>query len=193
MEIDLSALMKGSWSIAKILADFDGSSPVEHLSATMKAGWASAKSAAAAAALADIAMVPQQAQQQQADASAKPAPAPVDLSTVEGLRKVLIGRTAQLEVQGGEVTYRIVGVDRWTSPDAKTVHDYVKVEDEGMFRDDRKGPKSIHIVRSGNSRGLRVTTALGEARYFEGSFCNSNAKKGRARDLVEALLDVEVS
>ncbi len=69
MEIDLSALMKGSWSIAKILADFDGSSPLEHLPRTMKAGWASALAAANAKAIADIATVPQQAQQQQACAA----------------------------------------------------------------------------------------------------------------------------
>ncbi len=61
----------------------------------------------------------------------QPEPAPAtepDLSTVEGLRAVLVGRTANLTLQGGEAPYTVVGVERWTSPDGALVRDYVKLK-----------------------------------------------------------------
>lgn len=139
--------------------------------------------------------VPHQAQPQQASGGApqpvepEPAPAPKpDLSTVEGLRAVLVGRSANLTLQGGEAPYKIVGVERWTSPDGALVRDYVKLETTGFLADDRKGPTGLYIAQKGTGRGSYVETDAGLAYWGHGKFCDSGNKRGNADDVVKDLL-----
>lgn len=137
--------------------------------------------------------VPQQAQQQQASGGApepvEPAPAPEpDLSTVEGLRSVLVGRTANLTLQGGEALYTVVSVERWTRPDGAMVHDYIKLETTGFLADDRKGPTGLYIARKGTGRGSYIETVAGDAYWGYGRFCDSGNKRSNANDVVKGLL-----
>lgn len=120
----------------------------------------------------------------------EPAPAPEpDLSTVEGLRAVLVGRTANLTLQGGEAPYTVVGVERWTSPDGALVRDYVKLETSGFLADDRKGPIKLHIVRSGSWREPQGMTKAGRAVWDYGRNCDSGTKRSNADDVVREILE----
>ncbi|CAO4181067.1 hypothetical protein EEDFHM_03847 [Methylorubrum populi] len=125
----------------------------------------------------------------------QPAPAqePVkasapDLTTAEGLAEALAGRTATMQMQGGEAVYRVVEVKRWTSPDGSRVRDYITLASEGMASDDRKGPAGLFVERAGGGRGTYLDTAAGRVWWGYGGFCDSGAKRGRADDLVKDLL-----
>lgn len=119
----------------------------------------------------------------------EPAPAPgPDLSTVEGLRAVLVGRTANLALQGGEAPYTVVGVERWTSPDGALVRDYIKMETTGFLADNRKGPIKLHIVRDGSWRGPQGMTKAGRAVWDYGRYCDSGTKRSNADDVVREIL-----
>ena len=133
---------------------------------------------------AQAAMVSQPVQQQQAQAA---APAP-DLTTAEGLAKILVGRTAKLPLQMGEPDYTVTGVSRWTSPDGTRVRDYIALETTGMWNDERKGPTGLHIERTGGGRGAKLETKAGLARWGYGGFCNSGTKQYNADRLVRELL-----
>ena len=126
-----------------------------------------------------------------ASQSSAPSPAPEqpDVSTRKGLAQVLVGRTATLELSGGEAVYTVTEVSRWMSPDGAHIHDYIRLSSFGQFSDNRKGPVSLFILRKGYGRGTYVDTAAGCAFWGYGTFCDSNSKRGNADRLVKELLD----
>lgn len=125
---------------------------------------------------------PMQRQQAQAETI-------VDLTTAEGLAKVLVGRTARLHSPSGGLDYKIVAVNRWKAPNGTWTRDYILFETTDRLKECREGPRGVFIERVGSSRGQRVETQAGIARWSYGALCGSGLTQRLVDDLVRALLE----
>lgn len=112
-----------------------------------------------------------------------------DITTAEGLAKVLVGRTAKLNSSNGGLDYKIVAVNRWKAPNGTWTRDYVLFETSDRLKECREGPRGVFIERVGASRGPRLETQAGLARWSYGALCGSDLTQRLVDDLVRALLE----
>ncbi|AWB24320.1 MULTISPECIES: hypothetical protein [Methylobacterium] len=117
----------------------------------------------------------------------EPAPAPEpDLSTVEGLAAVLVGRRVVMPLMGWDAPYEVTGVERWESNDGKLVRDYVNLDVTGVKPS--KGPVKLYVDRKGCGRGPFLDTKAGRAYWAYGFLCNSGSKHCNADAIVREIL-----